>query len=470
MSQPGRNDPCRCGSDKKYKKCCGPLDEKRPALVKLASSSQSLKEKNSALVEATVEIFGLKQNWSKVKAGLTDSRIHEFYKFIARVWPVDTDHRQILPAPDSTLRALYLGENEPEMMLENVFRFSLYADQVLVVNPFTNPNVMAEEYNPIVRPGEWRIQTLRLVYQLKLLAPWIEAGLVLLIPDPGDFDRSLRVKTWDLATARLKGWKPSKEDIDQSMIKKRTRRAFLLSPRSYIERTARESDPTLSDDDIRALADSVEQEREDDPLLVNDTLDQMPDQMMAASMGANLELGLYLCHATGAFPYTNVKHRWKEILAAKQELGATGEVWSPLTNAFQQLTFKFLDNIDSHFACAIRQEGRLEGFRSYLRRLWNTVGGEADPSKCESLARDFRDELAEEFAHARGEWDEIDRELVKWATGKAAVAMAGGIFSPAFAVGGLALAGLSEIIQAEMKRREFRLKVPMSVFIDLQRK
>jgi hypothetical protein len=31
------------------------------------------------------------------------------------------------------------------------------------------------------------------------------------------------------------------------------------------------------------------------------------------------------------------------------------------------------------------------------------------------------------------------------------------------------VAGLGEIIQAEMKRREFRKKVPMSVFIDLER-
>jgi len=45
-----------------------------------------------------------------------------------------------------------------------------------------------------------------------------------------------------------------------------------------------------------------------------------------------------------------------------------------------------------------------------------------------------------------------------------------GIFSPVIAASGLAVAGLGEIIQAEMKRREFRKKVPMSVFIDLGRK
>jgi hypothetical protein len=85
-----------------------------------------------------------------------------------------------LPPPDSSLRALYLGENEPEMMVQNVFRFSLYADQILIINPFMNPNVLAQEMNPILHPGEWRLQTLRLIYQLGQLAPWIYAGLVIL--------------------------------------------------------------------------------------------------------------------------------------------------------------------------------------------------------------------------------------------------------------------------------------------------
>src|SRR6266700_1219136 len=256
MRQPGRNDPCHCGSDKKYKHCCLSLDEQRRPRYELARSTRTLREKNLALLAAAIEIFGLDRPWSKVKEGLTEARIRDFYVFIAKLWPVDTDQGIIMPPPDSSLSALYLGENEPEMMVQNVFRFCLYADQILLVNPFTNPNVMADEFNPILHPGERRIQTLRLVYQLVQLAPWIEAGVVILIPDPGDFNRELRVKTWDLATTRLKGWKPSEEDIDQSMIKERARRAFLLSPRSYWERKAREFDPGMSDEEVRNLVDS----------------------------------------------------------------------------------------------------------------------------------------------------------------------------------------------------------------------
>jgi hypothetical protein len=41
----------------------------------------------------------------------------------------------------------------------------------------------------------------------------------------------------------------------------------------------------------------------------------------------------------------------------------------------------------------IRQDGRLEGLRTYLRKLWNAVGGNPDPASSETLARDFSDEL-----------------------------------------------------------------------------
>jgi len=424
-----------------------------------------------ALLDAMSDIFGMERPWNKVKDGMTDAQIREFYRFIADLWPINTNPQITMPPPDdSTLRALYLGENEPEMMLENVFRFCLYADQILLVNPFDNPNVMAEQFNPIHHPGEWKLQTIRLVYHLMLLTPWIEAGLVVLIPDPGDFNRQLRVKTWDLAAARLRGWRPSDEDLDQSAAMQRARKTMLLYPRSYMERMTREANPGISDEVVRKVLEQMEDERANDPLLPNDTIDRMPGQFEAGRLGANLEMGMYICQATGAFPYTNVKFRWKEILGARQDLDATAQVWSPLTNAFQQLKFKFMDKVDSRFACSIRQEGRLEGFRSFMRHLWNTVGGEPDASKSEVFARDFRDELTQAFSNAKADWDAIDRELLKWAVPTLGGAMATGAFSLALPVAGFAVAGVGEIIQAEMKRREFRRKVPMSVFIDLERR
>jgi hypothetical protein len=456
------------------------LDEGRPALINATRLAKSLREKNIALLNGAGEIFGLDRHrsWEQIKAGFTDAKVREFYTFVANLWPTDTDLNQFLPVPDSTLRALYLGEYEPELMVENVFRFSLYADQILLTNPFPNPNVIAEKFNPIVHPDEWKTETLKLLFHLAILMPWIDDGLVVLIPDPGDFNRELREKTWNLAEERLKGWKPSDEDLEQSHFKKRMQRAILLTaPRRYLDRIAREVEPSMSDTDREAFLDRIELERASDPTLPNETLDNMSSQMAVTHLGGNLEMGMYICQATGAFPYTNVRFRWKEILTtALPHLDSTAEAWSPLTKAFQQLRFKFLNNVDPKFVTTIRSEGRLEGFRSYLRNVWKTVGGEPDPAKSESLARDFRDELTQAFNEAQADWSLIDRDLLKWGIPRMAGGLVGGL-AAASATGhmslslpgmGFVVAGVNELIQAAMKRREFRKKVPMSIFIDLE--
>jgi hypothetical protein len=150
-------------------------------------------------------------------------------------------------------------------------------------------------------------------------------------------------------------------------------------------------------------------------------------------------------------------------------------VWTPLTRAFGDLDFKFLNNVDSQFAVNIREEGRLSNFRSYLRRLWETVNGDMDITRSEMLARDFRDELAGEYAKAQAEWSAIDRDLMKWAVPAigGALAAGGGLITGHLNVAipgaGFVGKGVNELIQAHMKREEFRKKTALSVFIDLEK-
>lgn len=452
------------------------LDEGRQNRVGMVRSAHTLQEKNLMLLAAAADIFSLHKPWDKVKSGMSDARIREFYAFIAGLWPTDTDYLSLLPKPDGTLRALYLGENDPEMMLENVFRFSLYADHIIVMNPFDNPNVMAEQFNPVRKPGEWRIQTLRLIYHLRILAPWITAGLVTLIPDPGDFDFKLRRSTWDLAQKRLGTNFLSDEDIDSSIERRKVHDIFYMSPPDYVARMAKQSIPEITDKEVADLVAYMEKARVDNPLLLNQTLDKMPDQLTAVRVGANLEMGLFLCQTMGAFPYTNVKFRWREILSAADKLDPSAQTWSPLTNAFGNLNFKFLNNVDSNFAVTMRKEGRLGGFRSYIRKLWDTVDGNPDPSRIDMLAREFKDELEGEYSKVEAEWSEIDRDLMKWA-----IPAIGGVISSVGAIltghyslavpgGGFGLGGVNELIQAHMKRTAFRKKTPLSVFIDLNKK
>lgn len=190
MSMPGRNDACPCGSGQKFKHCCLRLELGRPNRVEWVHNSRSLRDKNLSLIAAAADIFGLNRPWDVIKRKISPASVREFYQFVATLWPPSTDLASLLPGPDSTLRALYLGEYAPEVIIRNVCRFGLYADEIILINPFDNPNMIAEEYNPIVHPEEWIEETLRVLFQLMAMAPWVERGFVTFIPNPGEFDRA----------------------------------------------------------------------------------------------------------------------------------------------------------------------------------------------------------------------------------------------------------------------------------------
>lgn len=191
--------------------------------------------------------------------------------------------------------------------------------------------------------------------------------------------------------------------------------------------------------------------------------------MLLMRTGGSLEMALYICHLTGAFPFTNFRRRWEELLSAAQSLPELAQVWTPLTKAFQELDFKFLENVDSAFACQMRNEGRLESFRAFLRRLWTSLGGQPDAAKMSTLAMDFKDELSAEYQKAEADWNQIDRDLVKWGGTAVAGAVASGGLALDLPALGFALAGVTQLLNARMRRRAFRQSIPLSVFIDLSR-
>lgn len=469
----GRNDPCPCGSGKKYKKCClgkrsfGETNQVEPE----RKTELPLRERNLILLEAIADIFGFKKGvqWEDIKRTISGDKIRNLYTVVSWLWPPDTDVKSILPTPSRELRALYLGDARPEFLAKNVLRFGLYADELLIVDPFHNPWCLARDYNPLEKPDQFRADTLRLILFVALLEPWIRSGLVTLIPDPSDFDYSLRRKTCELARERCKDWEPSPEDIEEFEPTQKAdfKRFFLTMPKDHIAQTIKRAVPGVSEKQVEDTLAYVDKIRKEDPLALDQSVEATGGQLQIFRTGANLEMALYIAQLTGAFPYTNIRRRWQEILAIGKELPETAKIWSPLTKAFQDLEFKFLENVDSRFACLMRTDGRLEGFRAFLRKIWITVGGEPDVSKIGSLARDFRDELADEYHKAEAEWAEIDRALLKWA----GTTVAGGIITGGLSLEipalGFTLAAVVELIASRMKRREFRKKVPISVFVDL---
>jgi len=195
-------------------------------------------------------------------------------------------------------------------------------------------------------------------------------------------------------------------------------------------------------------------------------------QMIPMRSGVNLETALLICSITGAFPYTNMHFKWREIIEAREELSETARIWSPLTKAFQGLEIRFLNNVDPKFAQRIREDGRLESFRGLLRRIGKDATEITDLASLDSYVRDCNDALIGEHQKAQAEWGKIDESFLKWASGGAAAScFISGHLLPD--VGSLSVATLSTLAQLGLryfKQAQFRKANPMSVFIDLARK
>lgn len=411
----GANDPCPCGSGKKYKKCCR---DKAPADRPL-TTEYSIRERNITLFNAVTDILGLSKGktWEDVRRELSDEQVKEIHKVIASLWPRETNLMDLLPRPDSAiLRALYAGLVDPRVILRNVVGFSLYADEIIVVSPFTNPSCVKKEYSPVHSPTQYKQETIKNVLLLMQLAPFIDAGIVHLIPDPCDFDYKLRTNIWDMAKERLKRWKPSKEEYDafEPLYREDFMRSMWGLPEESLKRQIRKAVPHISDDGMSKVLEHIEEMRVHDPLALLQPLPHGKEggQLLKSQLSPNLELGLLLSQITGSFIYTDSLHRWNEILGTSEGGGMPkNKGWELVAEKLSCLPFTFLNQVDPQTTFDIRQSGRLGDFRKVLRQLWINVQNDLESEAVGVMAQRIAGELKEAHEKAQADWHSIQKEL-----------------------------------------------------------
>lgn len=475
-SKLGRNDPCPCGSGRKYKKCH--LNKQDLPPKQSFISQRSIKERNIILYNAIWDIFGFSKgkNWNDFRREMSDDQVRELYRVIGWLWPTNTDIISLLPKADTSLRGFYMGETRPGLnsILQNIVRYSLYSDELLVVSPFYNPMTIAPQYNPVVHTELYKQDTLEMVAFMFRLAPWIEAGIVSMIPNPCDFDPTLRRSVWDMARKR---WEEQKLDItDETKAKIEPRGKAMLAktmyrlPKDQLAISIKRALPRLTNKELEDQIKYIQKLRENDPMILNREL-PAEGELQVMRYGANLELALYIGQLTGSYLYTDIPEQWREILSSAQNPSGEGEMWSPLTKSFQELEFKFLSNIDPKFAYRLKEEGRLEKFRSFLRRVWIEIGGNPSYEQANKLARQFAEELQEEYGKTKEEWAEIDKELMKWLAGpEGIVGLISGAMNWQIPALGFCIRGVGKLLEARTNRKNFKENVPLAIFLELDNK
>lgn len=407
IEEPGPNDPCICGNGRKYKKCC----KDRPIKDRPSSTEYSIRERNIMFFNAVTSILGLTKGrtWDDVRTDLSDEQVKQIHMAFGSLWPKETNIADLLPRPDNRVfRALYMGLLDPRTIPASVTSFLPYFDEILVLNPFLNPADIKDEFSPVHSPGQHKQQTLKNVLVLLELIPFVEAGVVHMIPNPCEFSAHLRDQVWGMARARLKNWKPSEQDME-AMIRLSEddfKRTMSSLPDDALKRSVRRALPELSEEKIEQTIEYMRKERTKDPLALLQPMlpGEKGGQFQIWHLSPNLELGLFLAQITGSALYTDVQHRWNELQDSVNTMGGSlqGSPWESLVRPFANLEFIFEANPAVNLE--IRRSGRMGAIRCAFRRIGTAIQTQDEPTHIKSEAEHLIQDLSQAHIQANKDW------------------------------------------------------------------
>ncbi len=198
-----RNSQCPCGSGRKYESCCmGKVDWEQLAYDPQGAQSRflSIRGKNLRFVWAIFDAIGPDKieapiDFLKLKRAVTPEAVRKIHEAIPVLWPDYEDFQRCMANEKKNTTALYTGRYIPETVLETVTRHSIYAERILLPDPFPYAPVVREEYNPLSHPEKYIANTVKWAFFWVLLYPWIEAGIVNFIRTPADFSPRLLRET-----------------------------------------------------------------------------------------------------------------------------------------------------------------------------------------------------------------------------------------------------------------------------------
>ncbi|MBI3346961.1 MAG: DUF4238 domain-containing protein [Burkholderiales bacterium] len=385
------NDFCGCGGAYAFKDCCQSLSaaERPPWDV------YGLRERNLMFCNVVQGILGLHDgaSWEDIRRTLSDDQVKRIHSAFAGLWPEDTDLASLLPRPHpKKLRSVFVGIADPRTVDATVLGWLPYFDEVVLVNPFFLGTRMKREFSPIDAPAAHKMQTLKNVILLLKLEPFIRAGLVHLVPDPGEVSAPLGQHVREVLTDRTAGWKPPKGGLHRllKLGEEEHRRSIGMLPEASLRRYVAEHMPEADAAMTEQVTAYIRRQNEADPYAL---LQSLPVGEAGAQFhiykGLNLESALYLATLTGSVIHVDTDAHWEQLLMDAQPAGAPSQrVWEPVRQALAEITFPV--DLDSQRVAQRLSEGDVPPARSLLRRLGEEVSASGTGPAPHALAKRLR--------------------------------------------------------------------------------
>lgn len=385
------NDLCGCGSAYAYKDCCQQL----PAVDRPPWGVYGLRERNLMFCNAIQGILGLHDgvSWEDVRRTLSDDQVRRIHQAFADLWPEDTDLAALLPRPNpKKLRSVYNGIADPRTIEATVLGWLPYVDEIVLVNPFILGTRMKLEFSPIDSPAGHKMQTLKNVLLLFKLEPFIRAGLVHLVPDPGEVNAALGQHIREVLTHRTAGWKPPKGGLHRLLkLEKEEYHRFIwmlpeASQRHHIAKQMPEADAAMIDSVLAYFKCQAEA----DPYAL---LQPLPVGDAGAQFqiykGLNLESAMYLATLTGSVIHVDTDAHWEQLMMDAQPSDAPSQqAWAPVRQALAEITFQV--DLDPRRVAERLSIGDRPPIRTTLRHLAHSISAPSTGTPPHELAKQVR--------------------------------------------------------------------------------
>lgn len=388
----GANDFCGCGSAYAFKDCCQPLSarERPPWDV------YGLRERNLMFCNAVRGILRLSDvaSWQEMRRNLSDEQVTRIHHAFACLWPEDTDLASLLPRPNpKVLRSVYMGFSDPRTVEATVLGWLPFVDEIVLVNPFFVATHMRPEFSPIESPTGHKMQTLKNVMLLLMLEPFIRAGLVHLVPDPGEVSSLLGRQVREVLARRTNGWTPPKGGGIYRFLKlaeEEMQRFIWMLPEPDQRRVIADRIPEAD----AAMADWIiaffKRNAEADPYTL---LQPLPAGKAGAQnqifKGLSLEAALYVASLTGSIMQVDTEAHWEQLLKDAQPVGTPLRfTWEPVRCALSEISFPV--ELNSERVAERIDNGDRPPISSLLRRLAESVSTSGEGTDPSVLAKHMR--------------------------------------------------------------------------------
>ncbi len=313
---PELDEACPCGSGNTYGSCCEP----RPIWDRAPWDVLSLRERNLRFINVLLNVLELGRDvpWTQVQRELSDEQVTRVHRLSQCLWPENTDLAALLPRRSSgAVRALYMGFSDPRLLGENVAALCPVFDQVLVMDPFTFARNVKPEFSPLTNPDQHKQQFLKNALFWISMAPLIQAGKVLVFPDPGDVNPWLQRAVLEMARARTAGWEiePAEYEEMRWLAEEDATRMMKRMPDDFWLAKLRQSNPGISDEEAAQVVDFMHRQQEQDPFALLQPPSEGRTGQLLVMRAVNLEIALLVAQITGAIIVTDISAMWRQLHA-----------------------------------------------------------------------------------------------------------------------------------------------------------